>query len=94
MGVNDTIFTESILKEYYDVCVDDKIGEEFQYQDELYRYCETETSTNSYIRYSLYDSGNTYSEFADLYAQDIMGYSDETINDAFEGDPAAYWNID
>ena len=35
-----------------------------------------------------------YGEFTGSYAQDVMGYSDETINDAFEGDPDAYWNID
>jgi hypothetical protein len=23
-----------------------------------------------------------------------MGYSDEEINDAFDGEPDAYWNID
>jgi hypothetical protein len=33
-------------------------------------------------------------EFAGSYAQDVMGYSDEDIYDAFEGDPDAYWNID
>lgn len=38
--------------------------------------------------------GNNYGEFAGTYAQDVMGYSDDVINDAFEGDPDAYWNID
>lgn len=36
----------------------------------------------------------TYDEHSGSYAQDVMGYDDETINDAFEGDPDAYWNID
>lgn len=35
-----------------------------------------------------------YGEYAGSYAQDVMGYSDDVINDAFEGDPDAYWNID
>lgn len=35
-----------------------------------------------------------YGEYSGSYAQDVMNYSDETINDAFEGDPDAYWNID
>ena len=35
-----------------------------------------------------------YEEFAGTYAQDVAGYSDEDICDAFEGDPDAYWNID
>ena len=38
--------------------------------------------------------GSHYGEFAGSYAQDVMGYSDDVINDAFEGDPEAYWNID
>ena len=35
-----------------------------------------------------------YGEYAGSYAQDVMGFSDETIGDAFDGDPDAYWNID
>ena len=33
-------------------------------------------------------------EYAGTYAQDVMGYSDGYINDAFDGEPDAYWNID
>lgn len=40
------------------------------------------------------NNGRHYEEFAGSYAQDIMGFSDEDIYDAFEGDPDAYWNID
>ena len=40
------------------------------------------------------DYGSHYGEFAGTYAQDVMGYSDDVINDAFDGDPDAYWNID
>lgn len=35
-----------------------------------------------------------YGEYAGTYAQDVAGYSDEDINDAFDGEPDAYWNID
>lgn len=35
-----------------------------------------------------------YEEYAGSYAQDVEGYSDEDIDDAFDGDPDAYWNID
>ena len=38
--------------------------------------------------------GSHYGEFSGTYAQDVMDYSDDVINDAFEGDPDAYWNID
>ena len=36
----------------------------------------------------------SYGEYEGSYAQDVEGYSDDCINDAFEGDPEAYWNID
>lgn len=36
----------------------------------------------------------TYEEFVGSYAQDVAGFSDEDICDAFDGDPEAYWNID
>lgn len=36
----------------------------------------------------------SYGEYEGSYAQDVEGYSDDYINDAFEGDPEAYWNID
>lgn len=35
-----------------------------------------------------------YGEYAGSYSQDVMGFDDDTINDAFDGDPEAYWNID
>lgn len=40
------------------------------------------------------DYGTHYGEFAGSYAQDVMRYSDDVINDAFDGEPDAYWNID
>ena len=35
-----------------------------------------------------------YGEYAGSYAQDVMGFSDEEIDAAFDGEPDAYWNID
>ena len=35
-----------------------------------------------------------YGDFAGTYAQDVAGFSDDVINDAFDGKPDAYWNID
>ena len=35
-----------------------------------------------------------YGDYSGSYAQDVMGYSDDVINDAFDGEPDAYWNID
>ena len=40
------------------------------------------------------DYGTSYGEYAGFYAQDVEGYSDDVIDDAFDGDPDAYWNID
>lgn len=55
-----------------------------------------ETTSRDYSSYDDYerDYGSHYGEFAGTYAQDVMGYSDDVINDVFEGDPDAYWNID
>ena len=49
---------------------------------------------NDLLESLLKRSPNHYGEFEGSYAQDVMGYSDDVINDAFEGDPDAYWNID
>ena len=40
------------------------------------------------------DYGSSYGEYAGSYAQDVEGYSDDVIDDAFDGHPDAYWNID
>ena len=40
------------------------------------------------------DYGTHYGEYAGTYAQDVAGYSDDVINDAFDGEADAYWNID
>ena len=33
-------------------------------------------------------------EYAGTYAHDVAGFSDEEIDDIFDGEPDAYWNID
>lgn len=48
----------------------------------------------SNVRSSFHNYEAHYGEYAGTYAQDEAGLSDETISDAFEGDPDAYWNID
>lgn len=37
---------------------------------------------------------STYDKYNGSYAQDVMEYSDQDIDDVFEGDPETYWNID
>lgn len=58
-----------------------------------------ETKNNSIMEDEYYEDyednyGSHYGEYAGTYAQDVAGYSDDVINDAFDGEPAAYWNID
>lgn len=42
-----------------------------------------------------FENCNDYeSDFSRSYVHDEEGYDDDTIHDAFDGDPEAYWNID
>ncbi len=49
---------------------------------------------DEYYEYDQNDYGINYGEYAGEYAQDVESYSDDVINDAFEGEPDTYWNID
>ena len=42
---------------------------------------------------STMNSKKRYGEFAGSYAQEVEGFDDETINDAFEGDADNCWNV-
>ena len=64
---------------------------------EEHRYFEPdiyEEEDDYYDRDSGYYEEQHYEEFAGTYVQDEMGWSDEMIYDALDGDPDAYWNID
>lgn len=54
---------------------------------------ELEKELNDYESLKNYRE-STYKEYNGSYAQDVMGVSDQDINDALDGDPEAYWNID
>ena len=41
-----------------------------------------------------YEDERTYERYNGSYAQDVEGYDDDTIDEVFDGDPDAYWNID
>lgn len=41
-----------------------------------------------------HDRVEHYEEYAGTYAQDVAGFSDKDIDDIFDGEPDAYWNID
>ena len=55
---------------------------------------EAENVQDNYYDNGYDDYGTHYGEYAGTYAQDVAGYSDDAIDDAFDGDPDAYWNID
>lgn len=40
------------------------------------------------------EDGYQHDDFEGTYAHDYEGFDEDTIYDAFEGDPDAYWNID
>lgn len=41
-----------------------------------------------------YEEEQTYDCYNSSYAQDVEGWSDQAIDEVFDGDPEAYWNID
>lgn len=43
---------------------------------------------------NFYDEEPTYDNYNGSYAQDVEGWSDQDIDEVFDGDPDAYWNID
>jgi hypothetical protein len=49
---------------------------------------------NHYESSNEYEGKKTYENYRGSYAQDIEGYSDQDIDNIFEGDPDMYWNVD
>lgn len=60
----------------------------------LHRKSKNKNIEDEYYDYDQDDYGTHYGDYAGSYAQDVAGYSDDVINDAFDGEPDAYWNID
>ena len=65
-------------------------------EDILYLLDLLEDVNPNQVNRSSYDyyEEETYYQYRGSYAQDVAGLSDQDIDDAFEGDPDAYWNID
>lgn len=57
------------------------------------KYDPNIAKVNASRDYDEYDR-QTYEDYNGSYAQDYGGYSDQQINDIFDGDPDLYWNID
>lgn len=96
-GIIDETGEEVLPVEY------DAVWKFFGKHREFTRVVKNGVSHNVYFRDLLrevsdddesYDEERHYEEFAGTYAQDVAGYSDEDIYDAFDGEPDAYWNID
>lgn len=59
-------------------------------------YCgnDYEPDFDDYESENYYEPEETYDKYNGSYAQDIEGWSDQDIDNVFDGDPEAYWNID
>lgn len=58
-------------------------------------YYEPEYDNNDGYEYcDGYDNEETYDCYHGSYVQDVEDWSDQDIDDVFDGDPEAYWNID
>lgn len=55
---------------------------------------DDEDGDEDYGRNYDYYERQHYDEYAGTYVQEVMGWSDEMIDDALDGEPDAYWNID
>ncbi len=67
------------------------------WNSQLSTYCNKyngEDCDKEYDDYNIYQNEQTFDRYNGSYAQDEMEYSDDDIDTIFDGDPAAYWNID
>ena len=81
-------------KNYPTIVLEKEGKKEFVRFEDLRKEIEIENDS-SFCEESSYDYDfPSYGEYAGSYAQDYAGYDDDTISDAFDGDPDAYWNID
>lgn len=86
---------------YTNVVAEDNTSYEFHFNDGTLKESGFQAKIEAAIQKGLDDyhslqkyRESTYEEYNGSYAQDVMGYSDQDIDDAFDGDPEAYWNID
>ncbi|MDK2842764.1 MAG: hypothetical protein PWQ17_2270 [Anaerophaga sp.] len=77
------------------------IIEKFQFSEQIFEINNKkyEDSIDIEEDYSFNDYDNdyderTYENYNGSYAQDVEGWSDQDIDDALDGAPDAYWNID
>lgn len=88
--------SEKVIEEIKTIITDFKISEEGDNKlSEKYEKWESEQKDYNDDN-SDYDfrERHTYKNYYGSYAQDVGGWSDQDIDDVFDGDPDAYWNID
>ena len=74
-----------------------RISVRHQYEPECLCFEDDfEENESDYDDYELswYEEERTYERYNGSYAQDVEGWSDQDIDDVFDGDPDDYWNID
>ena len=84
---------EDIRDNYPHFAGNDLLNQHELYDSDYYED-EEEYYGRNYDRYDDYYEEEHYEEYAGTYVQDVMGWSDEMIEDVLDGDPDAYWNID
>lgn len=74
--------------------VKDSIAREVYFHDLDPSLPERSAKPRNYKYSRYYKERKTYDDYNGSYVQDVMGWSDQDINDALDGEPDAYWNID
>lgn len=83
------------MYDYYDDYDDDDFvlfhddDDDYRYEEEALK--QAEEAEDDY--YDEYES-DTFRAYRGTYAQEVGGYSDQEIDELFDGDPDMYWNID
>jgi hypothetical protein len=63
------------------------------FKDEYQEY-PAEENNSHLVHKKNSNNSESYGKYEGTYVQDVAGYSDNVIDDAFDGDSDAYWNID
>ena len=88
-GVNTGITKDGYSLISIEILMPGEISEQEEYsksrlsKDEVYKQMREESYGN-----------RNYEDYNGSYAQDYAGFSDQQIDDIFDGDPDLYWNID
>ena len=67
--------------------------DDFVFEDEWFQQRFDDRDDDEYYDDEYYDE-RIPSEYEGTYAHDVMGLSDDFIDDVLDGEPDAYWNID